>query len=184
MSAGMPQEEGGVVRTAIVVAFVLCFVGLASADMTGAYVTLSAPGQVVPGQAYTFTFFVHNGSTDGESITNVQVVFPDGFTLFPATMSYVPIVAGRPSWDMIVPPIDHTAQWLDNNGGVGEIFPTEGTTVSIDVTVADVLYGIPIFWCVDGDGVGAEPHQNCGCFDLTVNPVDVTSWSSIKALYH
>ncbi len=152
--------------------------------MSGGHVTMTSPGMVVPGQTYTFTFTVQNNSTDGESIANVQITFPDGFTLFGGTMSFVPIVAGRPSWDMMVPTIDHTGLWTDNNGGIGEIFPNESTTVSIDVTVADVLYGIPIYWCVDGDGVGAEPHQNCGCVDLEVNPVDVTSWSSIKALYN
>jgi len=151
--------------------------------MDGAYVSLTSPAAVVPGQTYVFAFVVHNGSTDGEYIANVQISFPDGYTLFPATMSYVPIVAGRPSWDMTVPTVNHTAIWSDNNGGLGEIYPTESTSVSIQATVADEHYGIPIFWCVEGDGVGADPHEHCGCIDLTVNPVEARSWSSIKALY-
>lgn len=170
-------------RVAVAIACVLCLSGSALGDVSATYVGMSSPAAVVPGATDTFTFLVENGSTDGESIADVQIVFPDGYILFPATMSYVPIVAARPSWDMTVPPVDHTALWVDNDGGDGEVYPTESVLVSIDVTVAEVLYGIPIHWCVMGDGTGAEPHQNCGCIELVVNPVEQTCWSSIKAFY-
>jgi hypothetical protein len=157
----------------------------AHAEIDGASVSLVSPGIVVPGQTYTFTFQVQNASGDGEAITNVAVSFPDGFTLFPATMSYVPIVPSpvRPDWTMYVPPIDHTGRWDDANGGGGEIYATESTTISIDVTVASVLYGTPVFWCLWGDGSGAAPHQICGCIDLDVSAVETASWSAIKALF-
>jgi hypothetical protein len=171
-------------RFAIVVACIVVFAAVAAADMTGAYVSLVAPTEVVPGHTYTFIFWVWNGSADGELLSNVQVSFPDGYTLFPETMGYDFIQPGRPDWDMTVPPIDHTALWTDGNGGSGEVWASEGTQIYIDVTVADVLYGIPLFWCVEGDSIdAAEPHEYCGCIDMTTSPVEASSWASIKTLY-
>lgn len=57
------------------------------------------------------------------------------------------------------------------------------TDAYVTLTSPAVLYGIPLFWCVDGDGVGAEPHNHCGCIDLVGSPVEDLSWSSIKVLY-
>jgi hypothetical protein len=119
----------------------------AQAEIDGAALSLVGPGVDVPGQTYTLTFRVQNASGDGEAITNVAVSFPDGFRLYPATMSYVPLVAApvRPDWTMYVPPVDHTGRWDDANGGGGELYGTEATTISIDVAVASVLYGTPVF---------------------------------------
>jgi len=157
----------------------------AGAEVEGASVTLLSPSVVVPGQTYTFQFLVQNASSDGEAIADVAVSFPDGFTLFPATMAYTPLVPDplRPDWTQYVPPVDHTGRWDDANGGSGELFSAEGTDVRIDVTVATELYGTPIFWCLWGDGTGAEPHQICGCIDLDVSPVEGASWTTIKAMY-
>lgn len=157
----------------------------AAAEIDGASLSLVSPGVIIPGQTYTFSFTVQNASSDGEAITNVAVSFPDGFTLFPATMTYVPIVPVpvRPAWTMYVPTINHTARWDDANGGLGELFAAEGTGIAIDVTVASQLYGIPLFFCIWGDGTGAGPHQVCGCIDLDVSAVEATSWSTIKAMY-
>jgi hypothetical protein len=173
------------VRSTAIALLVLAVALPAVAEIDGASVSLISPGVVVPGQTYTFSLMVQNASSDGEAITNVTVSFPDGFTLFPATMTYTPIVAApvRPDWTMYVPTINHTGRWDDANGGLGELFATESTTIAIDVTVASQLYGIPLFFCVWGDGTGAEPHQVCGCVYLSVSPVEVTSWSTIKAMY-
>jgi hypothetical protein len=84
---------------------------------------------------------------------------------------------------MYIPDIDHTAIWEDNDGGGGEIVPSEGTTVSIDATVAAELYGTPIFWCVQGDGAGGNPQDVCGCVQVAVSPVQNESWTAIKSLY-
>lgn len=163
----------------------LAVAGSAAAEIDGASVSLISPSVIVPGQTYTFSFAVQNASGDGEAIRNVVVSFTDGFTLFPATMTYSPVVPVpiRPDWTMYVPPIDHTARWDDANGGIGELFATESTVVGIDVMVASQLYGIPLFFCLEGDGTGAEPHQVCGCVHLSVSSVEAASWSTVKAMY-
>jgi uncharacterized repeat protein (TIGR01451 family) len=172
-------------RSIAITLLVLAVALPAAAEVDGASVSLISPAVIVPGQTYTFTFAVQNASSDGEAIRNVVVSFPDGFTLFPATMAYAPIVSVplRPDWTMYVPPVDHTAIWDDANGGLGELYATESTTIAIDVTVAMQLYGTPLFYCVQGDGTGAEPHQYCGCVYLSVSAVEPTSWSAIKSLY-
>jgi hypothetical protein len=169
--------------THVVAACVLLVAGAAGADLTGSYLMMSGPTEVIPGEEYTFSFWVRNESPDGECIANVRVSFPDGYTLYPGTMAYDELMVGVPSWVMYVPPVDHTAIWEDDNGGVGELAPTEGTTISIEVKVADVLYGTPLFWCVEGDGAGDESHEVCGCLSVCVNPVEMRSWTSIKSLY-
>lgn len=137
------RREMPIMRSSAIACLFMLFALSAVAGIGGASVTLLSPAIVAPGQTYTFTFLVQNTSADGESITNVAVSFPDGFTLFPATMSYVPLVPSplRPDWDMYVPTINHTARWDDANGGMGELYGGESTTIAIDVKVADVLYG-------------------------------------------
>jgi hypothetical protein len=174
------------VRLVVVTAAMLAaLAGAVVAEIDGAYVAILSPTEVVPGQTYMFRFWVQNASSDGEAIANVQISFPDGYTLNESSMYYVPITADplRPNWSMSIPPVDHTGVWLDQNGGTGELYANEGTEVGIEVQVASQLYDIPIYWCLDGDGNGAEPHRTCGCIDLAVNAVETTSWSSIKSLY-
>ncbi len=170
-------------RSVIALLLVLAIACAASANLDGCLVMMTSPTEVLPGGTYTFSFWVQNESQDGEGIATIQISFPDGYTIFEGTMACDEIVVGRPSFDMYIPPIDHTAIWEDNNGGTGEILPTEGTTVYIDATVADVSYGTPIFWCVQGDGTGDEVHEVCGCIQVAINPVEELSWTSIKALY-
>jgi hypothetical protein len=172
-------------RGIAVAVLVLAVAVPALAGLDGSSVTLIAPSAIVPGQTYTFSFTVQNASLDGEAIKNVVVSFPDGFTLFPATMAYTPLVPVplRPDWNMYIPPVDHTARWDDANGGIGELYAMESTTVAIDVTVAEQLYGTPLFYCLEGDGTGVEPHEVCGCVYLSVSAVAPTSWSTIKAMY-
>lgn len=172
-------------RTVILVLAVVLAAVPAFAEIDGATVTLLTPSVVVPGQTYTFNFMVQNASSDGEAIADVAVSFPDGFTLFASSMTYTPITSSplRPNWTMYIPPVDHTGRWDDANGGIGELYSTEGTDISIDCTVALLLYGTPIFWCLTGDGAGSAPHQVCGCIDFDVSAVEAASWSSIKAMY-
>jgi hypothetical protein len=172
-------------KTLLIVASVLALALPAFAqEIEGAFVDLVDPAatELLPGEVMTMEFIVQNDSQDAEWITDVHIAFPDGFVLYPATMGYDEIVAGRPSWTMFVPPVDHTAIWEDNNGGYGEVWSTESTLVRIDVLVADVLWGC-IYWHLWGDEWGADPHDVCGCIDIGFSPVRDASWSSIKALY-
>jgi hypothetical protein len=175
----------GSMRNLLIVVLVLSFAVSAGArSMEGSYVELLEPAAISPGETMTFVFGVYNGSTDTEWVTDVLITFPDLWVVHEGTMSYVPIVEDpiRPSWDMVVPE-GPTAMWLDNDGGYGEIYGDEYTTVSVDATVSDQLFGIPIYWCIKGDIYGDPPHEICGCVDLQITPVEETSWSNIKAMY-
>ena len=172
-------------RNLLIVVLVLAVAVSAGArSIADSYVELLAPASISPGETYTFTFGVYNASTDTEWITDVLITVPDGWTIDEGSMSYVPIIPDpiRPSWDMVVPD-GPTAMWLDNDEGYGELYGDEYTTVSVDLTVATQLYGIPIYWCLKGDIWGDPPHEFCGCIDLQVTPVEESSWASIKAMY-
>ena len=153
-------------------------------SVEGSYVELLSPASVAPGESYTFEFGVYNASTDVEWITDVLITFPDGWVIDESSMAYVPIVADplRPDWAMTVPD-GPTAMWLDNDGGYGELYGDEYTTVSVDVYVATQLYGLPIYWCLKGDIYGEPPHEICDCIELQITPVEEQSWAGIKALY-
>ena len=172
-------------RNLLIVVLVLSVAVSAGArSVEGSFVELVSPAAISPGETYTFTFGVYNASTDSEWLTDVLITVPDGWGIDESSMSYVPIVADpiRPDWAMMVPD-GPTAMWLDNDGGYGELYGDEYTTVSVDLTVAAQLYGIPIYWCLKGDIWGDPPHEVCGCIDLQISPVEEQSWSSIKALY-
>jgi hypothetical protein len=153
-------------------------------EIEGAFVDLVDPAanELIPGATMTLKFIVQNDSSDAEWLTDVHIAFPDGFVLHESTMAYDMIVAGRPSWDQYVPPVDHTAIWEDNNGGWGEVYSTEFTHVYIDVTIPDQLYGC-IYWSLWGDEYGDEPHWVCGCIDVGFSPVEDATWGAIKAMY-
>ena len=172
-------------RNLLIVVLVLSVAVTAGArSIEGSYVELLSPSSISPGSTYTFEFGVYNASLDAEWLTDVLITFPDGWIINEGSMSYVPIVADpiRPDWLMTVPD-GPTAMWLDNDGGYGEMYGDEYTTVSVEVYVATQLYGIPIYWCLKGDIWGDPPHEVCDCVYLQVTPVEETSWASIKALY-
>ena len=124
-------------------------------SIADSYVELVSPAAISPGETYTFTFGVYNASQDTEWITDVLITVPDGWMIVDGSMSYVPIVADpiRPDWAMSVPE-GPTAMWLDNDGGYGELYGDEYTTVSVDLVVADQLYGIPIVLAPEGRHLG------------------------------
>ncbi len=169
----------------IVLAILALAVPTFAREIEGAYVDLVSPAadELVPGETMTLQFIVQNDSQDAEWITDVHIAFPDGFVLHQSTMAYDDIVPGRPSWDMYVPPVDHTAIYEDNNGGYGEVWDIEMTYVYIDVTVPDQLYGC-IYWSLWGDEWGGEPHWVCGCIDIGFSPVETVTWGAIKAMYN
>ena len=155
----------------------------AGREIEGAEVTLVSPISMGAGQVYTFEFWVQNESSDAEWITDVQISFPDGFTLYPETMGFAELATGRPSWDMYIPPVDHTAIWEDNDAGYGEIYSTEGTLVWIDCLTPTEFYTDCIYWTLIGDEYGAEPHTVCGCISFVITAVEDATWGAIKAMY-
>ena len=177
--------EVAIVRALLTILAIVVLVLPATADreIDGASVTLISPTSIGASEIYTFEFWVQNESSDAEWITDVEISFPDGFTLYPETMGFAEIATGRPSWDMYVPPVDHTAIWEDNDTGYGEIYSTEGTLIWIDCMTPDQFYTDCIYWTIDGDEYGDPPHSVCGCIDFVITAVESVTWGAIKALY-
>ena len=170
-------------RNLLIVVLVLALAASAGArSIEGSYVTLLSPGSISPGETYMFEFEVYNASTDTEWLTEILITFPDGYIINEGSMAFDEIAAGRPSFDMFVPD-GPTAIWSDNDGGYGEIYGNEYCYVRVEATVANQLYGIPIYWCLKGDIWGDPPHEVCGCFEIEVSPVEEQSWTNIKAMF-
>jgi hypothetical protein len=167
----------------IVVALLALAVSACARGLEGSSVELLSPASISPGQTYTFEFSVQNASPDNEWIADVRVTFPDGYVISAGSMSYVEIVPGRPAFDMLVAD-GPTAVWEDGDGSYGEIWDDECCRVSVEATVAPQLFGVPIYWCLQGDIWGDPPHESCGSIDVRVTPVEASSWSAIKSLYN
>lgn len=169
-------------RNLLMLMAVLSLTAIAPArEIEYSYVALTSPGRIAGGQTYTFVFRVQNSSSDSECIADVALHFPDGFTKHPQTMGFTELEPGRPSWDMYV--TNGTCWWVDNDGGLGEIYATEATDIWIDATVPHQIMGTTVFWELWGDGSGADPHHVCGCIELLVSPVTDVTWTSIKAVF-
>jgi hypothetical protein len=153
-------------------------------EIDGATVTLVSPTSVTPGVTQTMLFTVQNASSDAEWIAQVEIHFPGG-VLHQETMGYQVLVASplRPNFTMTVYPTVPTAVWADGNGGYGEIYSTESCDVWVDWTAPTPIEPPVITWELWGDVWGAEPHYVTGTIDLVVTPVEMSTWSAIKALY-
>ncbi len=151
-------------------------------EIDGATVTLVSPASVTPGVTQTMLFTVQNASSDAEWIASVEIHFPGG-VLHQETMGHQMITATRPNFAMAAYPTVPTAVWADGNGGYGEIYSTEACDVWVDWTAPSPIEPATITWELWGDIWGGEPHYVTGVIDLVVTPVELSTWSSIKALY-
>ena len=150
-------------RNLLIVVLVLALAASAGArSIEGSYVTLLSPGSISPGETYMFEFEVYNASTDTEWLTEILITRP-AFDMF---------VAGGPA-----------AVGSDADGVYGDMYGNEYCYVRVEATVANQLYGIPIYWCLKGDIWGEPPHEVCGCFEIEVSPVEEQSWTNIKAMF-
>jgi hypothetical protein len=158
-------------------------------SIAGSYINLIEPvGPVTTTFTYTFDFYVWNGSTDAEWITQVWIDFPDSWEIVAGTDSYIPDPGAAGPWAFTFSGGGtDVADWWDASGGYGEIYGGEGGHFYIDVYIGTWTVGeATIHWHLQGDIYGAEPHFLNGQIQILVEdvtPAEDASWSKVKGLY-
>lgn len=174
-------------RSVLVFVVLLTIVLPASAGITDACVRLLDDYWLQPGVSMLIEMRVcYPDSGRGECLSDVQVKFNHPIILYPETIGYSEIEAGRPSWDAYVEEGVYTggrACWDDSNGAPGEVCPGESTAVWIGATVEATeqrpqSWPIDVHWELYGDQGG-----HVDGWHVIWTPVEETSWGYIKALY-
>ena len=168
-------------RMAILVAALVLLgaTGASAQSLAGSYVDPVSPAEICPDQDFTFTFYVWNASIDTEWISFVDITFPAGMVVDPASSGY-----SNPAWVFGFQMLGQTAQWYDNDGGYGEIYDMEGGEFWVDANTGDLSGGTTFDWHLGGDIWGAPPHDVYGSFDIPVGSTaaEATTWGAVKAL--
>ncbi len=130
-------------------------------DLTGSCVTCNTT-DFMPGQTTNWTFTIFNRSEDDEWITDVWIVFPPGVTLNYATDGFGGS-GGLLVWDGAT----GTEQIVNWHGvspnGFGVLHDSEIALINANVTLGSEFAGdINLFWQLDGDFYGMEPHTITG----------------------
>ncbi len=174
-------------RNLLLVLMILAVATCAMADrsLEGSMVTLVEPvGPVNVNEVYTFTFFVENMSEDYEYVADITIGFPYGFTPYGDSIGWDP----GPNWfystgNWTMETMEGDVFWLDADGGWGELEDYEDCFVYVDVLVEAIPSREVITWGLQGDIYGEEPHYVSGEIEIGVTPVEVETWTAIKALY-
>lgn len=157
----------------------------AAQDMAGCYVNLVEPLWANPGETVTFTFYVCNGSADGEGTVEVRLRFPDTFNVLGG--SYDDDGAGWLFDFSTSGEYDQYAHFIDADGAPGEIQPGTGgyfyVTVLVSSNTECGLYNLR--WKQYGDEIGEPQHAIGGDLPFVVCPVATESltFSSVKSMY-
>lgn len=174
-------------RNAVICAVLLVVVLPSYAGIDGAYVQLLDDYWLHPHAVTTIQMIVwYPSSARYECISDVCVTFTPPIILYPETIAYNEITAGRPAWDTSVdvgPYTGGSAWWVDSDGGMGEVSPGQATTIWIDATVKALderpqSWPIDVHWEIWGDQGGYVDGWH-----VIWTPVEQTSWGHIKALY-
>jgi len=154
-------------------------------SLGGSYVNLVSPTTVDPGDTgVVFQFYVWNASTDAEWVTDVVFTFPSCFTVTAGSYTYT---GSNPAWTFTFTPSGYIANFNDGDAGYGEIYGGDGGTFFVTVNVG---VGCPpgpatVHWSLTGDDWGSPPHFVEGDVEFTIGgtATEVSTWSSVKALY-
>jgi hypothetical protein len=110
-----------------------------------------------PGNSYTLTFTVTNGSSDAEWLTDISIAFPAGVIVNGSTDfegGSAPLVTNNETGDGV------TVTWIDPEGGYGNIHGNESATATVDITVSSGFGGdMTLNWHLVGDQWGSDPHE-------------------------
>ncbi len=130
-----------------------------------------------PGNSYTLTFTVTNGSSDAEWLTDISIAFPAGVIVNGSTDfegGSAPLVTNNETGDGV------TVTWVDGNGGYGNIHGNESATATVDITVSSAFGGdMTLNWHLVGDQWGSDPHELDGQIVLTQEGEAIT-WISLS----
>ena len=134
-------------------------------NLSGSYINCSIDG-FVPGQAFTWSFTVHNLGTDNEYIKHIKMDFPQGIHVTSATnfsggslgdLTFQNNTGNGPSMN-----------WHGTStGGKGVIKPGEIATTIISGNIDKSFYQDAfIVYSIRGDSTGIDPHNPPGYVKL------------------
>lgn len=127
-------------------------------NLAGSYIECYTDG-FVPGQAFTWTYVVHNNSADNENIREIKIDFPYQVNVTSSTSFTGGSLGDLLSNGMTGPGANIT--WHgETTGGLGVVKPGETATTVISGTV-DENYTDDAFivYSIRGDSTGADPHN-------------------------
>ncbi len=127
---------------------------------------ISSLSEYIPGESYTASFTVTNGSRDDEWLTDITLDFPVGFNVTASTNflgAYMPMPTGGATGDGAL------VAWHGVDGsGWGVIKGSESATATVNFTVdAGTSGNQSIPWTITGDQYGGAPHDLSGSLTMT-----------------
>ncbi len=136
----------------------------ASRDMSGSTLTADL-GSFSPGSSFTLALSHYNASPDNEWTSNIMMDLPAGVSVTGGG-DFTGGSAGSLTYDGTTGD-GAVVNWIDPNGGYGQVYPGETATGSISLAVDAGFSGdISIPWTVTGDIWGADPHEISGTIVL------------------
>ncbi len=122
--------------------------GFPQRDIGSDFIICSS-GNYIPIQPQDMNFYLVHDSPDGEAITNVELDFPDGFTINSASDLGALQFNGETGNGANV-------SW---GNGITAIDPAAPLLFSVNITIdANMISPVDIYWQITGDGSGAAPH--------------------------
>ncbi len=158
---------------------------IADRSIAGSQVYLDGPWIYVEGDTYIVEMTVTNGSTDLEWIAVFRIYYPPCLDVLAGWYEDM----GEPTGPQFRFDIyDAYCEFVDDDGGWGEIYDGESLTFWMEVFVNEACDAGPeiIAWLLEGDHYGDEPHIVEGLFEITIEePTAVanSTWSTIRNLY-
>ena len=131
---------------------------LADRSMAGGTCDILSPAFLVPGDVNIIEFLITNNSPDAEWTVDVIFTFPECFEI---TGGWYDGSVSNPtaSFDFVIDNNMHTASFLDNDGGYGEIY---------GAGVQDLHYG-------------AKQEKGYRVFDISINGTYL-SWENLQSV--
>lgn len=170
---------------AVLAIIALAPMALADRSIAGSTVTLDGPWIYVEGDTYTVQMTVTNGSTDLEWIATFRITYPPCLDVLAGWYEDM----GEPTGPQFRFDIyDTYCEFTDDNGGWGEILDGESLIFWMDVFVNEACEAGPeiIYWFLEGDDYGEEPHTLEDLFQITIEEATAsrgTNWSTLRSLY-
>ncbi len=134
-------------------------------NLSGSYLECYTDG-FIPGEAFTWTFVLHNGSPDNEYVKEMKIDVPPGVTINTATN-----FAGGSLGELVftgTPGNGTSLLWHgESSGGLGVVKPGETATTVLTGFIGENFTGDAFMvYAIRGDGNGVIPHETSGYVKL------------------
>jgi len=148
-------------------------------NLTGSSIVCSE-SSFVPGQTFSWTFTVHNASTDDEYLKHIRMEFPEGVIVNNAT-NFSGGSLGDLEYDGTTGNGVSVHWHGESAGGRGVIKPAETATSIVTGTIEEGnTFDVFIVYVIEGDSTGQEPHFVAGEIRIANEGLS-NSWLSLSS---